>query len=242
MENNVDLSMQKTINELIKRATEERNKAIKTIDFLLTHKLPFVFSTVQNMIDSLTQISERLKLEFESEEGIDELKNSCIETLNTLKEQLESVELTETELLSSDVIGNSVGMIEEISNKLDTIPGRILEKSKNNILQAINKKESQDIENKAIEAVKIKIKEQKTELEKKEMYLRGMLEVTILPKKKRELEEQISELADEIQKLDNRLINIDSFGKNRNGNIKSNEEKQENEKRVEETEIREEVL
>lgn len=242
MENDVDLSMQKTINELIKRANEERNKAIKTIDFLLTHKLPFVFSNVQNTIDSFTQISERLKLEFEPEEGIDELKNSCIETLNTLKEQLESVELTETELLSSDVIGNSFGMIEEISNKLDNIPGRILEKSKSNILQAISKKESQDIENKAIEAVKIKIKEQKIELEKKEMYLKGMLEVTILPKKKRELEEQISELADEIQKLDNRLISIDSFGNNRNNNTKNKEDELESEKRAEETDIREDVL
>lgn len=226
MENGEDFSTQKTINDLIKRAEDEREKAINTIEFLQMHKVPETFSNAQAVVNNLTEIATRLDIDFQgNNDDIEKLRNSCIFTLNTLKEQLQNVQLTEEELLNSDVIGNSYRMLEEISKKLDIIPTKIWEKNKETILNSISEKEKVEKEQKTVEALKDKKEKEKVELEKEEMYLKGKLEVTILRKNKKRLEEEISKVRAKIQKLDNELMNIHlSENNKRNGELDEKDE------------------
>ena len=45
-----------------------------------------------------------------------------------------------------------------------------------------------------------------------------MLEATILPKKKKEIEEKIVQIRSQIENLDGKLIDVSSFGNNKNNN------------------------
>ncbi|MGN1299588.1 MAG: hypothetical protein ACI4UE_06385 [Candidatus Scatovivens sp.] len=228
MDNNADLARQKSINEIIERAREEREKAINTIDFLLTYKVPSVFSNGKAIIENLTEISERLNINFQgNNDDIEELRSSCISTLNTLKEQLQSVELTEEKLLHSDVIGNAYSMLEEISNKLEIIPDKIWEKNKSLILLSISEKETMQSEKSNEELERNKIEKEKAELEKQEMYLKGMLEVTLLGKKKKELEKRILEIKGKIQMLDDKLDSFGSLGNNKDNTDKTDYDEKE---------------
>lgn len=218
MEEQADFGRQKSINDILQRAKEERNKAINTINFLLNYKIPSVFLSSQNIQNSLNDISDLLNINLESNENIEELKNSFISKLNLLKQQLQDIEITEEEVLSSTVIGDSYTLLREISQKLDVIPGKILANGKNQIISQVSK-------NTEFEKNQNDIKSKKIELEKQEMYLKGMLEATILPKKKKELEEKIIQVRIQIENLDKKLTDINSFGNNGINSNKSNYKK-----------------
>lgn len=204
MEEKLDFSTQKSINEMIERARNEKEKVLYLAEFLLNAKVPTVFKNIELTMQYLNEISTKLEINSVIDEDYMKLEKACIEALNRIKSQLEKIEMTEEEILETDVINSSYSALESISKKLDELPTKLLEKGKNSILEEVTEKEN--VKAKAMEKIKKeekeilekkgKIEEEINELEKQKMFLKGKLESSIFGKK--ELKDQIIELETKI--------------------------------------------
>ena len=220
-----------TDQELIRR-----EKALYLVDFFLTNKVPSVFLNMKLTMNHINQITERLGLDpIAVEEEYIVLEQVCRDALNKIKDQLENLELTEEELLTTDVISSSYSMLEKISNKLDEMSTKLLEKSKNIIVEEIDKKEDykkrrEEKEKQEQERIEQqdKIKKEINELEKQKMFLKGKLEFAIFSKK--DLAKQILEIEAKIEEKNIELSafhldeNDDSEQREDSENIKINSE------------------
>lgn len=187
MEKDNDFNIQNSIEQIIQRGIEERNNLIAKIESLLNDKIPFVFEQVQAIIDNFAEIAYKLDVSIDSQIDIEELRNGIVEGLNSLKKQLEELDFEEEEMISNTLIGDSIDIVESVENRVNLIPNKILETQKNQLLGATSDKEKKDKE--------------VQELEKQEAFLRGKQEVTLLGKKKADIQIEIDSIRNRINAL-----------------------------------------
>lgn len=216
MGENLDFSTQKSVNEMIERAREEREKTLCLVDFFLNTKVPSAFLNIKLTIGHLNEIITRLEGDsLIKEEDYMNLEQACIDTLNEIKEKLDNIKFTEEELLTTDVIGESNAMLENISKKLDVIPVRLLEKGKTFMLESITKK---DETQKVKEELRTKLLEEeekeKQEIEKKQRADEEKRKQQLKEKedKKNKIKEEINELEKQKMYLQGKL-DASIFGK-----------------------------
>ena len=62
MEEKLDFSTQKSVNEMIERAKIEREKALHLVEFFQSTRVPSVFLNIRLTIQHLNEISTKLEL------------------------------------------------------------------------------------------------------------------------------------------------------------------------------------
>lgn len=216
MGENLDFSTKKSIDEMIERAREEREKVLHLVDFFLETRVPTAFSNIRLTINHLNEIITRLDGDLViNEDDYINLEEACIYTLNEIKEKLNNIKLTEEELLVTDVIGESNAMLENISNKLDIMPIRLLEKGKTIMFEGMTKKEEDkktktELEAKLLEEEEREKQErekiQKAEEEAKKQQLKEKED------EKNKIKEEINELEKQKMYLQGKL-DASIFGK-----------------------------
>lgn len=187
MEKDNDFNIQNSIEQIIQRGIEERNNLIAKIEGLLNDKIPFVFNQIQAIMSSFNEMAGSLNVSISSDTNIDELRNGIIDGLTHLKKQLEQIELTEEEILSNTLIGDSIGVVEEVEAKVNSLPNKVLVTEQKKLLDAV--------------ATKDKVEKQKQELEKQEAFLKGKQEATLLSKKKADIQTEIDSIRNRINAL-----------------------------------------
>lgn len=199
MEEKLDFSTQKSVNEMIERAKIEREKALHLVEFFQSTRVPSVFLNIRLTIQHLNEISTKLEVNpLINEDDYMKLEQACIDTLNKIKEQLENIKFTEEELLTTDVIGETYSALEKISNKLDDIPVKLLEKGKVSIFEGITKKEE---ERKLKAEADAKLLEEK-EKEEQEERKKQREEQELRQQKLKEQEEEKNIIIEEINELE----------------------------------------
>lgn len=187
MEKDNDFNIQNSIEQIIQRGIEERNNLIAKIEGLLNDKIPFVFNQIQAIMSSFNEMAGSLNVSISSDTNIDELRNGIIDGLTHLKKQLEQIELTEEEILSNTLIGDSIGVVEEVEARVNSLPNKVLVTEQKKLLDAV--------------ATKDKVEKQKQELEKQEAFLKGKQEATLLSKKKADIQTEIDSIRNRINAL-----------------------------------------
>lgn len=199
MEENLDFSTKKSIDEMLERAREEREKVLHLVDFFLETRVPNAFLNINLAIEHLNEINAKLGINFQiSKEEFMKLKEMCIKSLKEIQEELENIKLTEEELLGTDVIEKSSKSLEEISNLLDIMPVKLLEKGKTIIFEGMKEKE-EDKKLKAEEDAKLlEEKEKKEQEERKKQREKQELR----QQKLKEQEDEKNKIKEEIMELE----------------------------------------
>ena len=184
MEENIDISLKKSIDKIIESARGEREKVLELVDFFLDTRVPIAFSNIKLAIEHLNDINAKLGINFQiSKEEFVKLEEMCIKSLKEIREELENIKLTDEELLPTDVIGKSNALLTNISNKLDEMPVRLLEKGKSIIFEGISKKEED-------KKLKIELEKKLLEEEEKENQEREKMQKAEEEARKQRIKEQ----------------------------------------------------
>ena len=208
MESNWDLGRQKSINEILQRGEEERKRALDTIDFLLNHKVEVKFSYGKSVFYNLKQLAEKLGIEFDEENDLENLKIMIITGLTNMKMNLEQNPLTEENVLTDTRVGESQELLDTISSQLDSLSHNIWNACYGDFIKKLEEKKQEENRVKKLAEEREEIESRISALEKREMYLKGMLEVTILPKKKKEIEEKLALVKTEKDDLNKQSMDI----------------------------------
>ena len=208
MESNLDFGRQKSINEILQRGEEERKRALDTIDFLLNHKVEVVFLNGKSAFYNLKQIAEKLGIEFEEENDLDNLKTMIITGLSSIKMNLEQNPLTEENVLTDTRVGESQELLDTISAQLDSLSDNIWKSCYGDFIKKLEEKKQEENRAKKLAEEREEIESRIAALEKKEMYYKGMLAVLKLPNKKKEVEEKLALLKSEKDDLNKQSMEL----------------------------------
>lgn len=208
MESNLDIGRQKSINEILQRGEEERKRALDTIDFLLNHKVEVIFSNGKSVFYNLKQLAEKLGIEFDEEDDLENLKRMIITGLTNMKISLEQNPLTEENILTDTRVGESQELLETISTQLDSLSDNIWKSCYGDLAKKIEEKKQEEDRVKKLAEERDEIESRIAALEKKEMYYKGMLVVIKLPKKKKEIEEKLTLVKAEIDDLNKQSMDL----------------------------------
>lgn len=208
MESNLDFGRQKSINEILQRGEEERKRALDTIDFLLNHKVEVIFSNGKSVFYNLKQLAEKLGIEFDEENDLENLKIMIITGLTNIKMNLEQNPLTEENVLTDTRVGESQELLDTISAQLDSLSDNIWKACYGDFIKKLEEKKQEENRVKKLAEERKEIESKIAGLEKKEMYYKGMLAVIKLPNKKKEVEEKLALLKTEKDDLNKQSMDL----------------------------------
>ena len=189
---------EESIRKIVESAEQERNRMIQYIESLIKNKLPETKDDITRVSEIFKDLARKMNIGFQSEEDEEGIIIKYIDNLNSLKQELENLEINDETLMQPSV--NSVlekgqkitSLIEpsivELKKKSDT-------SNKSNLLKSYEQRES--------------IKSEITDLKMKMNYLQGQLDATIIKKKKIEIEQKIVNLYDKIESLEDKLLEFE---------------------------------
>lgn len=191
MENRED----EIVRSFIERAEEERNNLLREIERLETQVLPMAREDFTNASKAYTDMARQLNVNFEANSEMKTIISTYLNNLNTLKTELNKLEIEESTLLEDTVIEKAQRAIPLIEMSLIEAKSNLYNSNKNNLLKSFEQRQN--------------IESQIADLNGQKMYLQGKLDNTWRRKTKREIEQKIAELDAEIDSLKSKLAELD---------------------------------
>lgn len=214
----MDLGVDKSINDILERAENEKAEILQKISFLLDERFPQILNDNLKQIESYDRIARKLNIGYEPNMDMQKFINAYINKLLHVKEELEALDLDEETILKESSIENA----QEIVGLVDLA----IEEAKSNFIISTEKEIGENYDK------KIQVGQQIQELELERMYLKGKLDVTKRKKEKSILEEKMSKIDESIRRLQEESKDLEY----KEINLKAPSVSKENEKNAEHTE------
>lgn len=212
------LGVDKSINDILERAENEKAEILQKISFLLDERFPQILNDNLKQIESYDRIARKLNIGYEPNMDMQKFINAYINKLLHVKEELEALDLDEETILKESSIENA----QEIVGLVDLA----IEEAKSNFIISTEKEIGENYDK------KIQVGQQIQELELERMYLKGKLDVTKRKKEKSILEEKMSKIDESIRRLQEESKDLEY----KESNLKAPSVAEENEKNAEHTE------
>lgn len=184
---------EKSINDIIQRGEQERNRLLQLIELLITHELPETKQQLKSVSEYSRNLARKLNINFHYNEENNNTIDLYINKLSNIKQRLEELEINDETIINEDSFIKEVQKVTElIEPSLEKVKNNFYTLNTSNLLKAYEQKE--------------KIKSEITDLQMKKMYLQGKLDTTRRKKEKTDIEQEIESLDDEIKLLENKLL------------------------------------
>ena len=138
----MDFGVEKSIEEIIDRAEEERASLLQDIDILLNNKLPDIKEEFARSSDVFKFIANNLELEFSINDEMSSLTDDYIQKLNDLKASLLNMKINETTILNKEgsIIEESQKIVPLMLGTFGKLRDRFYNANKENLLNAFKEK------------------------------------------------------------------------------------------------------
>jgi len=199
------MGREKSIDEIIERAKDERKRLLDTIDNLLKIKIPDTSYDLSIASEFLENLSKEMGLKYSKDSDAQDILRLYTEKLTALKKDLEEFIISEESLLSngSSIINRAQEVVPLVEPALKQIKSRFYNLEIEKIMAEY--RTSKENERNKNEEIK--------ELEIKKAYIEGQLSIVKRKKERQNLENEIKSIDEQIER-----IKIESAEKEENNN------------------------
>lgn len=197
----MDVGTDKSIREIIERATQERNEILQSIENLLTNKLPDTLKDSERTLKTFEELSKGINVSFNPNRDIDSLLQRMIDKLIDLKTELEGVSFAEEDIINDSSIGNARKILDLIAPAIEEIKNNFLNSNSKTLIENYKAKQELQVKQESLINEKAKLETEKAELEKEQAYLQEQANTIRGRRNKRKTEEEIDIVDDQITEL-----------------------------------------